>query len=327
MSSKAAPVTAAEMVAPEAAEPVEILAEELDLEVSIIDDTPSEDQNRSPRAADDGGEDDDLDESQFGKRIRKRIDKLRYEWNEERRAKEGALRENQEAVSYAQNVQGENQTLRQQLVDQRKLLYDQVSAKTDAEIDGAKRRYKEAYETGDADAITDAQSELSRLNAERAQYAYVPAQPVQQQVAVAQPVQQQPQQPQQPQVPPPDPLAVDWLKKNTWFQSPGYEEMTGYAIGLHEKLVKQGVDPRGNTQYYEGIDISLRKQFTEHFGKAADAGDAPTSRRTPVVAPARRGGKAPRRVELNQSQVNLARKLGLTPEQYAQQLVKEMGNG
>ena len=113
MSSKAAPVTAAEMVAPEAAEPVEILAEELDLEVSIIDDTPSEDQNRSPRAADDGGEDDDLDESQFGKRIRKRIDKLRYEWNEERRAKEGALRENQEAVSYAQNVQGENQTLRQ----------------------------------------------------------------------------------------------------------------------------------------------------------------------------------------------------------------------
>ena len=71
----------------------------------------------------------------------------------------------------------------------------------------------------------------------------------------------------------------------------------------------------------------LGQQFTEHFGKAADAGNAPTSRRTPVVAPARRGGKAPRRVELNQSQVNLARKLGLTPEQYAQQLVKEMGNG
>ena len=320
MSDKEAPVPAEEMVAPEAAEPVEILAEELDLEVSIIDDTPLEDQNRPSRVEDDGGEDDDLDESKFGKRIRKRIDKLRYEWNEERRAKEGALRENQEAVSYAENVQGENQTLRQQLADQRKLLYDQVSAKTDAEIDGAKRLYKEAYETGDADAITDAQSELSRLNAERAQYAYAPVQPVPQQAAVQ-------QQPQQPSVPPPDPLAVDWLKKNAWFQSPGYEEMTGYAIGLHEKLVKQGVDPRGNTQYYEGIDISLRKQFAEHFGKTADAGDAPASRRTPVVAPARRGGKAPRRVELNQSQVNLARKLGLTPEQYAQQLVKEMGNG
>ena len=310
-----------EVTPPEVVEPVEVLADALDLEVNVVDDTPPEDQ-RPPRA-DGTEEDDDLDEGQFGQRIRKRIDKLRYEWNEERRAKEGALRENQEAVNYAQAVQGENQTLKQQLADQRKLLYDQVSAKTDAEIDGAKRRYKEAYEAGDADAITDAQSELSRLNAERAQYVYAPAQPMPQQA----PVQQQPQQPQQQPVPPPDPLAVDWLKKNTWFQAPGYEEMTGYAIGLHEKLVKQGMDPRGNPKYYEGIDAAMHKQFTEHFGKAADAGDAPTSRRTPVVAPARRGGKAPRRVELNQSQVNLARKLGLTPEQYAQQLVKEMGNG
>ena len=322
MSDTARVPAVEETVAPETAEPVEILADELDLEVSVVDDTPPDDQNRAPRTEADG-EDDDLDEGQFGQRIRKRIDKLRYEWNEERRAKEGALRENQEAVHYAQSVQGENDGLKQQLADQRKLLYDQVSAKTDAEIDGAKRRYKEAYEAGDADAITDAQSELSRLNAERAQYVYAPAQPVRQQAPMQHPQQQQQQQP----VPPPDPLAVGWLKKNAWFQAPGYEEMTGYAIGLHEKLVKQGMDPRGNPKYYEGIDAALHKQFTEHFGKTADTGDAPTSRRTPVVAPARRGGKAPRRVELNQSQVNLARKLGLTPEQYAQQLVKEMSNG
>jgi len=103
--------------------------------------------------------------------------------------------------------------------------------------------------------------------------------------------------------------------------------MTGYAIGLHEKLVKQGIDPRGNPQYYEQIDAVLKQQFSENVGKEGEAGVAPTSRRTPVVAPARRGGKTPRKVELNQSQVNLARKLGLTPEQYAQQLVKEMGNG
>ena len=74
------------------AEPVEILGDEIDLEVSVVDDTPTEDQNR-PVRADGAEEDDDLDESQFGQRIRKRIDKLRYEWNEERRAKEGALRE------------------------------------------------------------------------------------------------------------------------------------------------------------------------------------------------------------------------------------------
>ena len=103
--------------------------------------------------------------------------------------------------------------------------------------------------------------------------------------------------------------------------------MTGFAVGLHEKLVKQGIDPRGNPDYYINIDGALQKQFPNHFEKAADAGEAPTSRRTPVVAPARRGGKAPRKVELTSTQVALARKLGLTPEQYAQQLVKETGNG
>jgi hypothetical protein len=315
--------TAREAVAQEEREPVEVLSEELDLEVSVVDDTPEEDRGRAAKVESSEGEEDDLDEGQFGDRIKKRIDKLRYEWNEERRNKEKALRENHEAVNYAQNVQGENQALKQQLADQRRLLYDQVSAKTDAEIDGAKQRYKDAYEAGDADQIVEAQTQLSKLHAEKAQYNYVSPEPARR----PQPQQpQQQQQPQQPAAPPPDPMAVDWLKRNQWFQQAGYEELTGYAVGLHEKLVKQGIDPRGNTRYYEQIDGALQKQFPDHFEKAANAGEAPTSRRTPVVAPARRGGKASRKVELNQSQVNLARKLGLTPEQYAQQLVKEMGN-
>ena len=315
--------TAREAVAQEEQEPVEVLSEQLDLEVSIVDDTQEEDRNRPARADDAEEGEDDLDEAQFSDRIKKRIDKLRYEWNEERRNKEKALRENHEAVNYAQNVQGENQALKQQLADQRRLLYDQVSAKTDAEIEGAKQRYREAYEAGEADQIVEAQSQLSKLHAEKAQYNYVspePARQPQQQV-------QQPQQPQQPAVPPPDPMAVEWLKRNQWFQQPGYEELTGFAVGLHEKLVKQGIDPRGNPDYYSNIDGALQKQFPNHFEKAADAGEAPTSRRTPVVAPARRGGKAPRKVELTSTQVALARKLGLTPEQYAQQLVKETGNG
>ena len=319
--------TAREAVAQEEQEPVEVLSEQLDLEVSVVDDTPEEDRNRPARADDAEETEDDLDEAQFGDRIKKRIDRLRYEWNEERRDKEKALRENHEAVNYAQNVQGENQALKQQLADQRRLLYDQVSAKTDAEIEGAKQRYREAYEAGEADQIVEAQSQLSKLHAEKAQYNYVSPEPARQPQPQPQPQPQQQQQQQQPAVPPPDPMAVEWLRKNQWFQQPGYEELTGYAVGLHEKLVKQGIDPRGNAQYYENIDGALQKQFPDHFEKAADAGEAPTSRRTPVVAPARRGGKAPRKVELTSTQVALARKLGLTPEQYAQQLVKETGNG
>jgi len=303
-------------VADIASEPFEVLSDNEEVEVSIVDDTPPEDRGRPPRVEVEG-EEDDFDDSQFGERIRKRIDKLRYEWNEERRAKDGAVRESQEAVRYAQSIQGENEDLKRRLNDQSQLLYDQVSAKTDAEIDGAKRKYREAHDSGDADAITEAQNELSKLHAEKSQYAYVAPQA---------PLPAQPQQQPAQHVPPPDPLAVDWLKRNTWFQQPGYEEMTGFAIGLHEKLVKQGMDPRGNAQYYEQIDKVLQEKFADS-GKDGAAGNAPPPRNTPVVAPARRGGGKPRKVELTSTQVALARKLGLTPEQYASQLVKELRNG
>ena len=296
-------------------------------EVSIVDDTPEEDRGRAKQAddADDAeGEDEDLDETQFSKRIQKRINKLRYDYNEERREKERFQRENAEAVNYAQSIQSQNEELRNQSAELRRLLYDQVAAKTDTEIESVKRRYKEAYENGDTDSVVSAQEDLSRLYAEKTRFS-VESDSFERQAAP----QQQPVQQQQPDIPPPDPMAVDWLKRNAWFQQPGYEEMTGYAVGLHEKLVKQGVDPRNNPSYYENIDTALQKQFSEFFGEGQEqASEAPTSRRTPVVAPSKRGtGRTPRKVELTSTQVSLAKKLGLSPQQYAAQLVKEMSNG
>lgn len=295
-------------------------------EVSIVDDTPEEDRGRSKQAddADDDDEaDDDLDETQFSKRIQKRINKLRYDYNEERREKERFQRENAEAVNYAQSIQSQNDSLRNQSSDLRRLLYDQVAAKTDTEIESVKRRYKDAYENGDTDSVVSAQEDLSRLYAEKTRFA-AESDGFEQQAQ-----QQPPPQQQANNVPPPDPMAVDWLRRNSWFQQPGYEEMTGYAVGLHEKLVKQGVDPRNNTSYYENIDAALQKQFSEFLGKEnKPASEAPTSRRTPVVSPSKRGsGGTPRKVELTSTQVSLAKKLGLSPQQYAAQLVKEMSNG
>ena len=296
-------------------------------EVSIVDDTPEEDRGRAKQAddADDAeGEDEDLDETQFSKRIQKRINKLRYDYNEERREKERFQRENTEAVNYAQSIQSQNEDLRNQSAELRRLLYDQVAAKTDTEIESVKRRYKEAYENGDTDSVVSAQEDLSRLYAEKTRFS-AEGDSFEQQSAPQQHAVQQ----QQPNKPPPDPMAVDWLKRNAWFQQPGYEEMTGYAVGLHEKLVKQGVDPRNNPSYYDNIDTALQKQFSEFFGEGQEqASEAPTSRRTPVVAPSKRGtGRTPRKVELTSTQVSLAKKLGLSPQQYAAQLVKEMSNG
>tara|TARA_R100000963_G_scaffold27116_1_gene18481 strand:+ start:5852 stop:6805 length:954 start_codon:yes stop_codon:yes gene_type:complete len=299
-------------------DPVDVLNSD-DVEVEVVDDVPEEDQNRPARAEVSEADEDDEDDSQFGNRVQKRISKLRYEWNEERRAKEQAFREGNEAVNYARSVQSQNEALKEQVGEQRRLLYDQVSAKTDAEIEGAKRSYRDAYEGGDPDQIADAQEELARLHAEKSQFMYNMPEP-----SVQQPVQQPQPQPQAAEVQAPDPTAVDWIKRNPWFQQPGYEEMTGFAIGVHEKLVKQGVDPRSDPAYYEQIDSVMHQQFAEYFGQGKTSSEAPTSRRTPVVAPARRGGKGPRKVELTGTQVSLARKLGISPEQYAAQVVKEM---
>ena len=303
----------------ELTEPVNVLNHDDDIEVEVVSDVPETDRNRPPRAETSGEDSEEEDDSQFSNRGQKRIGKLRYEWNEERRQKEQALRENNEAVTYAKTIQEQNEALRSQISEQRKLLYDQVSAKTDAEIEGAKRVYRDAYENGDADQVADAQEELARLHAEKSQYMYnmpeTPTVPVEQ-------VHSPP--PQQEEILPPAPVAVNWIKKNAWFQQPGYEEMTGFALGIHEKLVRQGLDPRSDPNYYQQIDGALHQRFAEYFGQGNDASQTPTSRKTPVVAPARRGGKGPRKVELTGTQVSLAKKLGLTPEQYAAQVVKEM---
>ena len=300
-------------------------------EVSIVDDTPEEDRGRVKQADDDAedadvdDDDEEVDETQFSKRIQKRINKLRYDYNEERREKERFQRENTEAVTYAQSIQSQNDNLRNQSSELRRLLYDQVAAKTDTEIEAVKRRYKDAYESGDTDSVVSAQEDLSRLYAEKTRFA-VESDGFDQQAASQQ--QPQPQQ-QAPNIPPPDPMAVDWLKRNSWFQQPGYEELTGFAVGLHEKLVKQGVDPRNNPSYYENIDAAIEEQFSKTLGKGKKpASEAPTSRRTPVVSPSKRGsGGTPRKVELTSTQVSLAKKLGLSPQQYAVQLMKEMSNG
>jgi hypothetical protein len=302
--------------------PVDILsADEPDIEVSVVDDTPEDDRNRPPR----GDVEENLEEDIPGmsERVKSRMDTLRYEFHNERREKESAQRENTEAVRYAQNVQTENKTLKDELSNNRRLLYDQVSAKNDVELDAAKARFKEAYETGDADAVADAQSEVSRLHAERSHY-NVAASDVYNEQPVSQELPVQGQQ----HVAPPDPKAVAWLHKNPWFQKPGYEQLTGFAIGVHEQLVRQGYDPRVHDEYYQTVDRELRDKFPDSFEKAASSGSGPpTSRKTPVVAPAGRGGRKPSKVELSSSQVRLASKLGITPEQYAAQVVKEIANG
>jgi len=290
--------------------------EDSGFEVDIIDDTPEEDK---PRRAEDAEaqipEDDEI--ASYGENVQKRIKQLKFEFHEERRRKEEAARLQDEAVDYARKVYEENQKLRKTLEEGEGVLVQQAKGRVEAELERAKSAYKQAYEVGDPDKLIEAQEQLNNLQNEKFRVeSYKPKQ---------QEVQEEPVQLQKkPKVPEPDAKTKAWAAQNEWFGNDS--EMTGYAFGVHESLVKQGINPQSQAdEYYNRIDDSMRQRFPDKFGEQ-QVEAAPVRQTGSVVAPAGRSAKKPRRVQLTSTQVALAKRLGLSAEQYAAQLLKEASN-
>ena len=279
-----------------------------DIEVEVVDDTPPKDRGKEEWT----DSDEDVSEEElkgYGKSVRNRIDKIQKKYHDERRAKETTQREREELERVAQKLVEENKALKGDVAKNRDALLEQAKRSTAIEVLQAKKQYKDAYEAGDADKVLEAQEKLTsaKIKAEKIQnFTPEPLQESSSDVtsdeSPAQPV---------------DPKAKEWQDANTWFGSD--DEMTSYALGLHTKLVKQGVDPTSN-EYYEKIDSRVRELFPDNFE------DAPKKKRArTVVAPATRS-TAPKKVTLTQTQVTLAKRLGLTNEQYAKQLAHDMRN-
>ena len=285
-------------------------------EIEVVDDTPEEDKGKPRRAegADPKVPDDDEIQS-YSEGVQKRIKQLKFEYHEERRAKEEAARLQEEALKYAQQVQQENARLLKTLEEGEGVLVNQAKGRVSAELDKAKAAYKAAYETGDPDALIEAQEKLTMLQNEKIRYENYKPQPRQQQAPQPQ-YQQQTPQPNRP-----SDRALEWAKRNDWFEKDS--EMTGYAYGLHEKLVKSGVAP-DTEEYYNQIDNAVRRVFPDRFDDVSFEETAPQRQTGNVVAPAARSGKKPRKVKLTSTQAALAKRLGLSNEQYAAQLMKDM---
>ena len=304
-----------------------------DLEVTIIDDTPQED--RRPAKADDASpevDDDVVDKeiADYSKRAADRISKIKYEYHEERRAKEAAARESKEAVARLQTMMSENQRLQAMVEQGGEVLNKQAHNNALWAKQNAQAEFKKAYEEGDADAMTKAQEMIARATLAEQQSTNM-AQSVQAQVTKNMPVQQP--VPQQQEL---DPEMKVWSSKNPWFMStvPEHQEMSSYALTIDQRLRNQGINPEEDSQkYYAEVDKNMRNEYPNFFGVQVDqtaevVSEAGTTKRQPstVVASATRdsGNKKPSQVRLTQTQVKLARQLGISPEQYANQLLKEI---
>ena len=286
-------------------------------EIDIEDDTPEADRGREPMPKElvEELEADELGE--YSDKVKTRLKQMKKVWHDERREKEREQREKTEALSVAQRILEENRRLKSTLMQGEQSLLGSYKQTAEMEAAAAKREFKEAYESGDADRLADAQEKLSQVNYRVQQINnYRPTlQQGNNEVEIPQ------QQVQTPQL---DQKTMAWQERNTWYGSD--PEMTAAALGLHQRLINErGPQYAGTDEYWGVVDKTMRRRFSDYFGDEMDNGDTkPTARdqkASSVVAPASRT-RSPKKIVLNRTQIAVAKRLGITPEQYAREVMK-----
>jgi len=283
-----------------------------EVEIEVEDDTPEEDRGRKASPPPEEVTNEELEN--YSDKVKNRIKHFSKGYHDERRAKEEALREREALESYAKNLIEENKKLKGSVDQSHNTLIESAKKQVDGELAMAKAKYREAYESGESDAILEAQTMLNtaqirmeRVNSlkpKETRSLQTNETPVQPQVDAPQPQVQR------------DEKAEAWRDNNPWFGSD--DEMTAFALGLHNKLTKEGVDPKTDA-YYEKINTRMQQVFPDQFDDGIEDEPESTQRKSSnVVAPATRS-TAPNKIRLTQSQIAIAKKLGVPLETYAKQ--------
>jgi uncharacterized protein (UPF0335 family) len=279
--------------------------------VEVEDDTPEQDRNKAslPEKIKEDLYNDELED--YSTKVKKKLLQMKKLAHDERREKEAALREQNQAVEFARRLMDENKKLKSNLSNSENNVLTSVTRAVQMELEAAKKAYREAYDSGDTDKVMEAQERLTDATLKIDKVKNFRPSPVQDEEYVVQP----PQQVARPVAP--DPSALAWQQENQWFGED--EEMTSLALGLHEKLQREGVKV-SSQEYYRRIDKTIRQRFPEKFGDAEEQNERP-SRTSSVVAPATRTTSA-KRVKLTTGELSLAKKFKLTPEQFAAEKIK-----
>ena len=285
-----------------------------EVEIEVVDDTPQADRGRKATEPPEDITDEELED--YSDKVRKRIKHFSKGYHDERRAKESAERERTELEQVAQRLIAENKDLKGTVGRNQEALLEQAKRTAAGEMILAKRAYKAAYEEGDSDKLVEAQEKMTNAKFKADKLNDLQPEALQSQET---PVKTEGTQENFTPAPIVDARANDWAASNTWFGQD--DEMTSFALGLHNKLVKEGANPQTD-EYYERIDTRMRQIFPNEFEDVEVEVEKP-KRQTNVVAPATRS-TAPRKIRLSQSQYNISRRLGLTPKQYAEQVAIEM---
>ena len=295
------------------------------IEIEIVDDRPLEDQkNAQPLPDSIVKEIDEDDLEKYNQDAKQRLLQMKKLINDERRAKEQALREQQEAIRVAQSLVEETKKLKGRLTEGEKVYVSNAKEGAEKQLELARREFKEAYDSGDSEKtlaaqekLTQAQFKMQQIESYQPQYDEKALQTEENTVKIS----EQSQQPQRL-----DSKTQAWLDKNSWYGVD--DDMSFLAMGIHRKLERNGV-VTGSDEYWNAIDTEMRKRFPEKFSgeTPSETKDSVKTKAPTVVAPATRS-TSPKKIRLTQTQLALAKKFKLSPEQYALELTKlESQNG
>jgi chromosome segregation ATPase len=272
-------------------------------EVQVAEEQPESEEQ--PQAANE----DELQE--YSKNVQQRISKLTKKYRDEEAQRLAA-------VEFAEAVKKQNDELKQRLSALDQSYTSEFGTRVDSQIEAAKQAYQKAYDDGDAEAMFEAQKNLSKLALDQAQLEQAKRR---QEARAEEPVEQQAQA-QQPQVQPaqPDPKAEAWAQKNEWFGAD--QTMTYAAFGVHRQLIEdEGFDPQSD-EYYNELDNRMRKEFPHKFAAPTKGDTGPRVASAESTASRSKSTKGRRTVKLTPSQIAIAKRLNVPLEEYAK-YVKE----
>jgi len=255
------------------------------------------------------GSEDELGE--YSKNVQSRIKRLTEKYRKEDRDRE-------EAVRFSQQLLEENKKLKGRMQQLDTGYLSEYGTRLQTQTEAAKRAYKEAYEAGDPDRMSEAQMAMSNLAIEQQRYNNAKARVEQDQRLQTERAQAPQQQAPvaaapQPQQAKPDPKAQGWAQKNTWF---GVDRvMTTAAFAVHQGLIEdEGFDPNSD-EYYTELDRRMRKEFPHKFqGQKSGGGTQVASAGSSASRSTKQGRRT---VKLTPSQVAIAKKLNVPLEEYA----------
>jgi flagellar biosynthesis/type III secretory pathway chaperone len=257
---------------------------------------------------------------QYDEEVKSKLRAAKKVYHDERRAKELAAREREEAISVAQKILEENKKLKARLTQGEQIYADTAKDAAERALAMAQKEFREAYDAGDGDALAAAQQKVTEATMSlRQANSFKPSlQEEEKEVEI---------QPKRAEPPKMDEKTSEWMSKNPWFGSPRHKAMSSFAYGLHEELLDEyGSQFVGSDDYFKRIDKKMRRTFPEYFTEEGEEAEEtkPSQQRAkaaPIVAPASRS-TASKKVKLKQSQLAVVKKLGITPEQYAREFLK-----